>query len=155
MNCKCKKNISKKKKIMAISFIAVFLIAGVFCEHRPCHKGFGEKHINRMIDKISSKLNLNEVQEEKLYQIKNNILTKTPELEKVKSEMHEVLANQADAETFDKDAVNKVFEKNSQIMKDFRIFMVDQIAAFHAVLNDEQKKELAEHIKSKKEKCEE
>ncbi|MDH5720671.1 MAG: Spy/CpxP family protein refolding chaperone [Spirochaetia bacterium] len=152
--CKCKTR--KGKKIFFLSLGLAFLLTA-FCGHRMCHKGMhgiSEKHINRMVEKIVDELDLDEKQEAKLTGIKEEILTKRTQFETISKETKEFFTEEIKKDSFDAAKINKDLDKNSEKLKEFRVFLVEKFAEFHAILRPEQKKELAEHIEKKKKRCE-
>ena len=153
--CKCKRKKRGKKLFLAGLVIAAF--SAIFCGHKMCHKGMhgiSDKHINRMVEKIADELYLDEKQQEKLNSIKEEILAKRPQLEKTSKETKDLFTKEIGKDNFDAAKINKDLDQKHEEMKEFRVFLVEKLAEFHAVLSPQQKKELAEHIEKKKKSCE-
>lgn len=137
-----------KKKILITSFVSIItgsLIFAVGCRHHAMYCS-ADKKAEWVVKKISSELDLNEVQQQKLEQIKKELLERSDELHGIKQEISESVAEQVRSEKFDEDKMNALIADKETKMKEMREFLVSKLSEFHAVLNPQQRQKLADRI---------
>lgn len=127
----------KNKRIFAL---AATLIASLFiftaCKPHHNHKaGF-------MLDYITEVLDLNEIQEEKLEEIRTDIMVQFEEMHDDKKAMHDTLKDQLTAETIDKLVIKQLVSDHMQKMDNVIDMAIDRLSDFHADLSPEQRQKL-------------
>jgi Spy/CpxP family protein refolding chaperone len=78
--------------------------------------------------------------------IKDEILAKKLEVKELRKGFYETMLAQIKAETFDKNKVNKLFTSKETKIKDLRVFIIDKLAEFHAILTPEQRVKAEKYI---------
>jgi len=144
------------KSVLLIVIGTLTLFAGIksFSHHRGGHfnEARMEKRADYMIKRVSSQLDLNADQIAKLEVIKQELLTNGIPLAKSRGDIADVLLNEAVGTDFDATAVNAVFEQKENDFEQLRSNLVEQVAAFHASLSDEQREKLNKKLAKIKEK---
>ncbi|HMW60234.1 MAG TPA: Spy/CpxP family protein refolding chaperone, partial [Leptospiraceae bacterium] len=95
-----------------------------------------------VVKKLSSDLDLDATQIQKLTAIKDEVLKHRAATASGREEMHKAVLAQVESANVDKAALNKIFDSHMSDMKDSRVFLIDKFAEFHSILRDDQKKTL-------------
>ncbi len=137
-------------------FIGIVVILTILVSSIACHKkaNFGhEKIISKIADRISSKLDLNDDQEEMLNAIGGKIIGIVKENKPEHLRLKESIAKLVLTEQISAVQINEIIDAKRKLME--KVFKKDHdklVAMFidlHGTLTTEQKEELAELIRSK------
>lgn len=144
------------RRFSKIVFAPLFVLAaGALilggCRHGG-HCGWGskspEEKADRMVKKISKELDLNDQQKAGLEKIKGDFLARKADFEAVKAGFHEELAAQIRSGAIDKAKLNQSLSAREAKVQELRVFVVDEFAEFHALLDAGQREKLAKHVES-------
>ncbi|WP_455204958.1 Spy/CpxP family protein refolding chaperone [Kaarinaea lacus] len=131
------------KTVLVVLIGAVTAIGVTACGHRH-HSP--EQRAERMVDKISSKLDLNEEQQQKLRAVKEEFVTAMRQHHQEQQQLFDQLIADVQKPQLDKQLLVDMVEKRRQAFDDIAPKVIDKIVEFHASLNDEQKQKAAEHM---------
>jgi periplasmic protein CpxP/Spy len=123
---------------------------------RHCGHGFGqlkEKHLNYISKKLASKLDLDDAQKAKLETIKGELVAKLGSFKSMRKDVQQEFVNQLNADKFDDQKVNKLFETKEKEWAETRKFLTAKMSEFHAMLKPEQRKKLAALIEDRIKSC--
>ena len=135
---------SKKLKLGLIIGSAVgALIITAGCARSCCSH---EKRVDWIVSRLESKLDLSEKQMVTVNKIKVEILAKHGEFEGIHEGIHETVLSQVKSNTFDKNAVNLMFDDKEKKLRELKNFFVDKAAEFHAILTPAQREKLAKEM---------
>ncbi len=129
------------------SLVVLLLIAGMAAfigcrRHSHAHKA------EFMVDYISETLDLNEIQKERLDQIKDEVMVKAKQMHADKELMREELMAQLKSEAIDKEVVKEMVAKHRARMDEIINLLVDRLAEFHRTLTPEQKDKLVAKLET-------
>lgn len=139
---------------MALGSLALFAVFTLFsCGPHPRHCRHGnhsKKELNKFADKvvkrISWKLDLNDNQKNDLNKIKNEILQKiSPMIEKRKDSARTFIG-MLKKDELDAEKINTILDKHAEERKEVRKLFVVKMVDFYGTLNSEQKKEILEKV---------
>ena len=137
----------KKRNAVIIALLSMFTAAGVVaCKHGHHRGGFDEFDLEAAVNRIASRLDLDESQKSDLKTITDEIAAKAKEMRADGQERHQELADLVRQETISRDTVNQRVTEKLQKMKELADFAADRLIAFHATLTAEQREKVAEHI---------
>lgn len=128
-------------KVSGLILVAAALFAGG-CRYYKSP----EKRAEFVVKKITSELDLNDSQKEKLYKIKDEILSKRKELKLQGPRIPAEALAEFRQPTLDEKKINKSFELEMNKMTEMRTFMTKKAIEFHAVLTPEQRNKLVDLI---------
>ena len=131
------------KTVLVVLIGAVTAIGVTACGHR--HHG-PEQRAERMVNKISSKLDLNEEQQQKLRAVKAEFVTAMQQHHQDQQQLFDQLIADVQKPQLDKQLLVDMMEKRRQAFDDIAPKVIDKIVEFHASLNDEQKQKAAERM---------
>ncbi len=140
------------------SFIIIFLLVllGAIVFINGCHRGTGpcsfhrkssEKKAEWVVKKLSEELRLNDSQEQKLNQIKNEILAKMKNVKGSHEQMFNTFVKKVQSESVDEKVLNQLFEGKEAEFKQMRTFLIAKFAEFHSILEPKRRAKLAELMK--------
>jgi Spy/CpxP family protein refolding chaperone len=135
--------------ISAVVITIVILLAACRSKFSHCWAhGDPEKKVNWITKKISSELDLNDTQKEKLNSIKEEILAKHSEFKSTnKREEHlNRFLEEIKKDSLDREFLVEISDEKMQHFEEIRSFAVEKLIEFHAILTPEQKEKLAEKI---------
>lgn len=135
--------------IAVVVALLVGMLLIVNCHRRMGHCFFhasSERRAEFIVKKISKELDLNDQQQTRLEQIKDEIITKKDEFKGVREDLFNAILTQIKSEKVDQDVLNQLFESKETQMKEMRGFMLTKLAEFHQMLEPEQKLRLAEKM---------
>jgi len=135
-----------KSIIIIVLLVAVLgiLVAGC-AKHRFSHKSPDEK-AQWLSEKISSELDLDDMQNAKLNQIKSEILARYKQQGDFKTDIWNTFNTQIKGDSIDRQKLNETFASKEKQFSEMRVLMVDKFAEFYAVLTAEQRSDLASKI---------
>ena len=125
---------------LVIALVGVLFITG--CSHRRC--GHHGKSAEKIVKRLSSYLDLNETQSQKLSEIKDEVITKFEGFKGSKTAVKEAIIEQTRGDQIDEAALNSLFETKESQWKETRAFLISKYAEFHAVLTPDQRTKLAD-----------
>ena len=138
------------KKSRILIPITVLSIVGGLAVHgcRPHrHCGTPEKNAERIVKKISSELDLDDQQKQKLDKIKDEMLAKRNEFKETRETVFNQILVQVESNKVDQEALKDMLESNEAKMKDMHSFLIEKFAEFHGILTPEQRTKLADKMK--------
>lgn len=137
---------SKKYKIILITCgVAVALIIGA-CTSKYCHRS-PEKHAQWMVEKVTDKLDLNQVQQEKIKDLSQVILTARQAMKSEKEQKHKDILAMLEQPKLDR---SQVLNKFNQHIDKFQLqapAVVNSFGDFYDTLSDEQREKLRDKLK--------
>ena len=146
------KRMLKKKKTLFGLLVAVLTLGmvGTHCGHSRWHSWNDEKRpaemAQKIADHISDRLDLDDAQELKTRDLVLDVLKSGKEMRTHRAEMLAELEKQFRSDSFDAKSLNSLSEKSEQDFQNFRTTLIQRMAEFHGILNQEQKEEAAELI---------
>lgn len=115
----------------------------------------GEERVNKISERVTKKLELNEGQVSKLNELKAVILDQQKEfMESKKEGPMETFINELTSESFNKAAIDSKVEEMAKKRIEKTKLITEKIQNFHASLTSEQKEELSKLVADFKEKHE-
>jgi periplasmic protein CpxP/Spy len=138
----------KSKAVKALAVYVPILIMGMFLLGGCRHSG-PERIIDRITERIKSKLELNVAQQEQLDAIKGELLAKMAEMKKDRISSREELLTQLQSDVIDQTRIRKLLDKKRANMDELSNMMIDRLARFHATLSKEQKEKLVKYLKDR------
>ncbi len=132
-----------KTMILVLVAVVVLSMLVVGCKARS-----PEKKAEHMVNKISSKLNLNDVQKAELNGIKNELLQMGLEMHEEHENMHSDLSEQLLSDRIDVDEVKALINEKKASVEELIDTAVDRLAEFHATLTSEQKELLVAEMET-------
>jgi protein CpxP len=135
-----------------IVIIPALLLIGFGALMIGCHHKFHHKHIHiwkkkgaeRMIKKLSRKLDLTEEQEAKVEEIHKEIKAKHQGLKGGHAGMFQSILDQVKSDEVNKETLNKMFDEKKVHIEEMRSFMIEKFTEFHGMLTPEQRKKLVD-----------
>ncbi|MCB1193276.1 MAG: Spy/CpxP family protein refolding chaperone [Leptospiraceae bacterium] len=137
------KNIQKNIFIFVLVVLTVAFT--VTCEDK-FHKMSPEKKAEKIVEKLSSNLNLDDEQKQKLNQIKDEVVAKMKANMKNRGSFSKEFAEDIKSDTLNKEKLLQFLKDRADKRNSMHEFMVDKFIEFHAILNPEQREKLAEKI---------
>lgn len=139
--------------IVVAVILLLIILAGIFgCSRRSSHLSH-EKRAEWIVKKISKELDLNDSQNAKLNEIKQDIFNKHQSFSASKSEIMDALKKQLRKDAIDETELNALFESKESEFKEMRTFVISRFAEFHAMLTPEQRAKLADKMSEFHDKC--
>ena len=129
----------KKKGIIGLAIACVCSLL-LFSACKPQPRGAF------MFDYISEVLDLDEAQENKLEEIKSEIMAQVDIMHEDKDEMHGVIKQQLLGEVIDKDVVRQLVVDHRAKMDTIIDLAIERLAEFHSALTLEQREKLVEKL---------
>ena len=135
----------KKTKIIILAVIITVITSISFysCARKAWTP---EARAEKIVKKLVSKLNLNQEQTAKLYQIKNELLAKSKENRMKRVQIRNEIVSQIRGSSVDTEKINKVFSESEDKRIETRKYFITKFAEFHAVLTPEQRNKLADMV---------
>lgn len=124
------------------------------CKGRHCGwHGSPEEKADRMVGRLSRKLDLDERQRAALDAIKDDLLARKDDFRAVHDGLHAEALGALRSGAVDTAALNRSLEAREEKMRELRALLVEKFAAFHAVLEPAQREKLAERLESHRGRC--
>ena len=138
---------SKKIIFTLISIIAISGTVFAFTKHHH----HPEKHAERIVKKVSNKLELNEDQRNRLVIVKNTIMQTKQEMKESKSELRTDMQNILQQDTLDRQFILDKINQKADAMRVNAPDIVNAIGDFYDSLTPQQLAVLREHVNDKME----
>lgn len=138
-----------KKRIILIigTLFSVLLASGLTaCEHGGHFNGFDEFDQQAVVNRVASRLDLNDSQKAEFQAIVTEFAAKAKALHVDRQARHRELADLVRQETVSRETVDRMVAEKFDRMKELADLAADRLIAFHATLTPEQREKLAAHI---------
>ena len=140
----------KKRNVLIITLLSMFIATGVVgCKYGHHPRGFDEFDLEAAVNRIASRLDLDESQKADLKKITTEIAAKAKEMHGDQEAHHKELADLVRQETISRDTVDQMVADKMEKMQLMADFAADRLIAFHATLTPEQREKIAKHIEEK------
>lgn len=128
------------------SSLILFIVGchGKFSHH--CFPSSPEDKAEMIVKKITSELELNEQQQVKLNEIKDEFLAKKNERQKDHKHMFDTILSEIKSEKIDQEKLKTLADSRLKTMKEMTPFVVSKLAEFHSILTPEQRVKLADKM---------
>ena len=134
----------KSGKIMfASAILAIGALAVTACGHR--HHDPAQR-AEWMMERVSDHLDLNEDQQAKLRAIKTEFEAGMQQYHQQRQQLFDRLAENIESPTLDKQLLMEMVETRKQAYNEIAPRIIDKVIDFHASLNAEQKKKVADKM---------
>ena len=131
------------KIVLAITILALSAVAITACGHRPHDPA---QRAEWMVQRMTDHLDLNEEQQAKLRAIKAEFATSMKKYHEQRQQMFDRLAASIESPELDKQLLMEIVENRKQAYDDIAPRVIDKVIDFHASLNAEQKKKVADKM---------
>lgn len=139
----------KKRNVLIIILLSMFMVTGVVaCKHHHS-RGFDEFDLEAAVNRIASRLELDESQKADLKKITTEIAAKAKEIHADREAHHKELADMVRQETISRDTVDQMIADKLEKIQIMADFAADRLIAFHETLTPEQREKVAKHIEEK------
>ena len=140
------------KTIIVLLIAATLAFAG--CHHRDYyHSPYGdsgkrspEKHVERLKEEITDRLELDENQQQKLDDIAKRILVSAKEFQTVRTSTRETFISEFSKNEISKENLDQVVSQNRVRMDELINVLTDGIVEFHRMLTPEQRAKLVAEL---------
>ena len=140
----------KKRNVLIITLLSMFMVTGVVaCKYGHHSRGFDEFDLEAAVNRIASRLDLDESQKADLKKITTEIAAKAKEMHGDQEAHHKELADLVRQETISRDTVDQMVADKMEKMQLMADFAADRLIAFHATLTPEQREKIAKHIEER------
>ena len=127
---------------MPVLAVALMFLGG--CRHPT-----PEKMADRVVDELTSELELNASQQQQLRAIKGELLAKVAEMKKNREGMRNTLATELQKDVLDRNALKGMVDTRKAQIEAISDLMIERLAQFHSTLSSEQKKKLVQYLQKK------
>jgi protein CpxP len=142
--------VMKKRNVLIIALLSMFMTTGfVACKHGHHSGGFDKFDLEAAVNRIASRLDLDESQKADLEKITTEIAAKAKEMHGDRETHHMEMADLVRQETISRDTVDQMVADKIEKMQLMADFAADRLIAFHATLTPEQREKIAKHIEEK------
>lgn len=137
-----------KKRIIIIStLVTTLLVSGLAaCKHGSHFNGFDEFDQQAVVNRVASRLDLNDSQKAQFQDIVGEFAARAKALHADRQARHQELADLVRQETVSRETVDRLVAEKFDRMKELADLAEDRLIAFHATLTPEQREKLAAHI---------
>ena len=129
----------------SVKLILVICAGGLFLAACQPHQG---RHSGMMFDLVAYKLDLSEVQEEKLFAIKDEMKRLSREAMQEKQNHKQTLVDMINSDTLDQQQVLDMFQQHQEKIMAAAPSVIEKVAEFHASLTPDQKAKIVKKIES-------
>ena len=129
------------------SVLIAFLVLGV-AAFSGCRRHGGHHRAEFAIDYVTEVLDLNEVQQEQLDQIKDELVEKGRQMHANREAMHGEIILQLRSEEIDQERLKKLVDDKRAQMDELIDLMIARLAEFHKTLTPEQREKLVAKIEN-------
>lgn len=137
----------RMRVLLSIMILSIFTIVSmVNCEDK-FRRMSPEKKAEKIVERISSKLDLNDEQKEKLNKIKDEVVAKIKENRKNRGKFSEEFAEDIKSDKLNRDKMLQFLNQRAEKRYSMHGFMVDKFIEFHSILTPEQREKMSEKIK--------
>ncbi|HVO73808.1 MAG TPA: Spy/CpxP family protein refolding chaperone [Ignavibacteriaceae bacterium] len=138
--------------VVATGLIVIFLIVNG-CGHSIMHHfSSPEKKAELIVEHISDELDLSKSQEQKLNQIKDEIISKLKENKNKHEELFNTLLAEIKKDKIDEVLLTNRLNEMGKDREEMHSFIVSKLAEFHSILTKEQREVLVQKMNEFKEK---
>ena len=135
---------TKSGKIaVTVLILAISALAIAACGHR--HHDPAQR-AEWMVERVTDRLDLNEDQQAKLRAIKTEFEVSMKKYHEQRQQLYDRLAANIESPELDKELLMEIVETRKSAYDDIAPRVVDKVIDFHASLNAEQKKKVAEKM---------
>jgi periplasmic protein CpxP/Spy len=135
------------KKYAAGICVPILLICITFLG--GCHRPSPEGVVDRITEKLKSKLDLNAAQQEQLEGIKQELKNKMAEMKKNHASKKEEFLSLLLSDTIDQAKLKTMVSERRARMDEFSSVMIDKLVKFHSTLSHEQKERLVKYLRDR------
>jgi periplasmic protein CpxP/Spy len=135
------------KKYAAGICVPILLICVAFLG--GCHRPSPEGMVDRIAEKLKSKMDLNVAQQEQLDGIKEELKKKMSEMKKNHASKKEEFLTMLQSDTIDQEKFKKMINERKARMDEFSSLMIEKLVKFHSTLSPEQKEKLVKYIRDR------
>ncbi len=126
--------------ILILALSALTITACGYRHHDPA------QHAEWMVQRLTDQLDLNEEQQAKLRDIKTEFEASMEKYHDTRRQLFDRLAANIESPELDKQLLMEIVETRKQAYDDIAPRIIDKVIEFHASLNAEQKKKLADKM---------
>lgn len=146
----------KFSKKIIFSLLGIFTLAGSAVYAFGGHGHNPEKRAEHIVEKISKKLALNDVQKAKLVEAKEVILAARKDMHSSKNGMHKNLTDVLSGDTLDREKVLSLINAKTNAVESKAPVIINAVANFYDSLDQEQqakiRNKVEKHLKHKRHK---
>ncbi|MCX5804919.1 MAG: Spy/CpxP family protein refolding chaperone [Proteobacteria bacterium] len=135
------------KKYAAVICVPILLMCVAFLA--GCQRPTPERMVDRITEKLKSKLELNAAQQEQLDGIKEELKKKMAEMKKNHASKKEEFLTLLQSDTIDQEKLKKMINEKKARMDEFSSLMIDKLVKFHSTLSPEQKEKLVKYLRER------
>jgi periplasmic protein CpxP/Spy len=135
------------KKYAAVICVPILFICVAFLG--GCQRPTPERVVDRITEKLKSKLELNAAQQEQLDGIKEELKKKMAEMKKNHASKKEEFLSMLQSDTIDQEKLKKMISEKKARMDEFSSLMIDKLVKFHSTLTPEQKEKLVKYMRER------
>jgi periplasmic protein CpxP/Spy len=135
------------RKCVAGICVTILLICVAFLG--GCHHPSPERMVDRVTEKLKSKLDLNAAQQEQLDGIKEDLTKKMAEMKKNSASKKEEFLSLLQSDTIDQARLKTMVNERKARMDEFASLMIDKLVKFHSTLSPEQKERLVKYLRDR------
>jgi periplasmic protein CpxP/Spy len=135
------------KKYAAGICVPILLICVAFLG--GCHRPSPEGMVDRITEKLKSKLDLNVAQQEQLDGIKQEVTKKMADMKKNHASKKEEFLTMLQSDAIDQTRLKAMVNERKTKMDEFSSLMIDKLVKFHSTLSPEQKERLVKYIRDR------
>jgi periplasmic protein CpxP/Spy len=137
----------KKRIVLIGTLFSVLFVSGLAaCKHGSHFNGFDEFEQQAVVNRVASRLDLNDSQKVQLQDIVGEMAARVKALHADRQARHQELADLVRQETVSRETVDRMIAEKFDRMKELADLAADRLIAFHATLTPEQREKLAAHI---------
>jgi protein CpxP len=139
--------VMKKRIIIISTLVTTLLVSGLAaCKHGSHFNGFDEFDQQAVVNRVASRLDLNDSQKAQFQDIVGEFAARAKALHADRQARHQELADLVRQETVSRETVDRLVAEKFDRMKELADLAEDRLIAFHATLTPEQREKLAAHI---------
>jgi periplasmic protein CpxP/Spy len=135
------------KRCAAGIYVSILLMCVAFLG--GCHYPSPERMVDRAVEKLKSKLDLNVAQREQFDGIKEELKKKMAEMRKNHTSKKEEFLSLLQSDTIDQTRLKTMVNERKTEMDEFTFFMIDKLVKFHSTLSAEQKERLVKYLRDR------
>lgn len=137
----------KKRHFLISTLFSLMLVSGLAaCKHGSHFNGFDEFDQQAVVNRVASRLDLNDSQKAEFQDIVGEFAARAKALHADRKARHQELADLVRQETVSREAVDRMVAEKFDRMRELADLAEDRLIAFHATLTPEQREKLAAHI---------
>lgn len=142
-----------KKVIIALSVSLVLITAVIFAIAHEARSWTPEEIGNRVVKRMTDRLELTDAQVVELQRITDEIIEETAGARELRKDIRDELIVQFRSDNFDAKKVNAMIRNRAKDFNYFSGFFVEKTAEFHTLLTPEQREKFARGIEKHATRC--